>query len=510
MSRSCVVTSTACGKATPYLGGTAQGSLAVVVKGTPPATETTVPRLTNGSAYTFEVVATNSIGASPESKGTAAVTPIGPPTAPTGVSATRSDGSATVAWRAPSSDGGKPVTSYKVTPFLKRVAVTRLAVTISGSPPETSATVPGLANGSSYQFGVIAGNSVGSSSSSSLSTAVVPAGAPLAPQHVNATASNSSATVSWTAPSDNGAAITAYVVTPVKAGVTESSLAVTVSGARPATTATVRGLSDGVPYSFSVTARNSIGTSNRAASRQVTPVHGIWVASSTGKVVGVGVRSLGSGPRLGAHAHYVALLAEPTGLGYLLIGSNGSVHAFGDAKSYGSAPEATVVGASLTAGGRGYLLLLAGGGIKSFGDAKSYGATHHQSVVGVAATPNSKGYMMFLSDGGVKAFGDARSLGSVHGQTVTAGAIDSSGNGYYLLTANGEVHHFGKATYFGSTKALGYSLVPAAIDVIPGASGYLELATNGTFFAFGPGSTAYAQAKRSVVSGTAIGIGLEP
>jgi hypothetical protein len=239
-------------------------------------------------------------------------------------------------------------------------------------------------------------------------------------------------------------------------------------------------------------------------------VHGVWVTSATGKVVGVGVRSLGSGPSLGAHARYVSLLAEPTGLGYLLIGSNGSVHAFGDAKSYGSAKGATVVGATLTAGGRGYLLLLAGGGIKSFGDATSYGSTHHQSVVVVDITPSSKEYMMFLSDGAVKAFGDAKSLGSVRGESVTAGAIDSSGNGYYLLSADGDVHHFGNATYFGSTTALGYSLVPAAIAVISGADGYLELATNGTFFAFGPGTTAYAQANRSVVSGTAIGIGLEP
>lgn len=121
------------------------------------------------------------------------------------------------------------------------------------------------------------------------------------------------------------------------------------------------------------------------------------------------------------------------------------------------------------------MLLLAGGGIKSFGDARSYGSTHHQSVVGVDITPSDKGYTMFLSYGAVKAYGDAKSLGSVRGETVTAGAIDSSGNGYYLLSADGDVHHFGKATYFGSTTALGYALVPAAIAVMSGANGYLEV-----------------------------------
>ncbi|MGO9195660.1 MAG: fibronectin type III domain-containing protein [Acidimicrobiales bacterium] len=499
---------------TPFVSGVAVSSLAVIVTGNPPATQATVTNLTDGTSYTFEVLATNGVGPSAESKPSSAVTPLGPPGAPTAVSATGSNASANVTWTAPSSDGGTAIESYTVTPYLAGTPVPSLAVTVSGSPPATNALVHGLTNGDAYQFGVVATNSVGSSAPSQLSPAVTPAGAPSSPRDAKAEASEGEAGVSWKAPDSNGAPITSYVVTPVEAGTPEPSKAVTVSGSAgspPGTSVTVRGLIDGMPYGFSVVARNSAGTSKPATTSQVTPVHGVWVASSTGKVVGVGVASLGSGPSLGAHAQYVAMLTEPEGLGYLLIGSNGSVHAFGDAQSHGSLKGRTVVAAALTPDGGGYLLLLAGGRVKTFGDARSYGSLHDEAVVGVEYTPDGKGYAMWLANGAVKTFGDAKSYGSLHDETVTAGAFDSAGNGYYLLSSDGEVHRYGKAAWFGSTKALGYALIPSAIAVIPGGKGYLELSTDGGLYAFGPGTTAYAEATGSVVArGHAIGIGLEP
>jgi Galactose oxidase-like, Early set domain/Fibronectin type III domain len=62
---------------TPYIGSTAQTPKDVT--GNPAATSTTVTGLTNGTAYTFKVSATNSVGTSADSAASNSVTPVQPP-----------------------------------------------------------------------------------------------------------------------------------------------------------------------------------------------------------------------------------------------------------------------------------------------------------------------------------------------------------------------------------------------------------------------------------------------
>jgi chitodextrinase len=78
-----------------------------------------------------------------------------------------------VLWSAPA-DGGSPITSYTVTPYVGPVALTPTVVT--GNPPATGATVTGLTNGTTYTFTVTATNAVGTGSASAPSAPVTPSG----------------------------------------------------------------------------------------------------------------------------------------------------------------------------------------------------------------------------------------------------------------------------------------------------------------------------------------------
>ena len=90
--------------------------------------------------------------------------------------------------------------------------------------------------------------------------------APGAPTGVAGTSGNGQASVAWTAPaSDGGATITGYTVTASPGGATA-----TTTGA---TSAIVKGLTNGSPYTFTVTASNAVGAgSASAASAAVVPL----------------------------------------------------------------------------------------------------------------------------------------------------------------------------------------------------------------------------------------------
>jgi hypothetical protein len=93
---------------------------------------------------------------------------------------------------------------------------------------------------------------------------------PAAPTGVAATAGNASANVNWTAPSDGGSPITSYTVTSYVGSTAQA--ATTVVGSPPATGVTIGGLTNGIAYTFTVTATNAIGTGPPSAqSNAVTP-----------------------------------------------------------------------------------------------------------------------------------------------------------------------------------------------------------------------------------------------
>ena len=215
----------------------------------------TVTGLTNGTAYTFTVTASNSVGPSGASLASSVITPMATvPGVPTNVTANAGNGQATVTFEAPISDGGYSITGYTVT------SNDGLIQNGASSP----ITVTGLTNGTAYTFKVTATNALGTSGESSVSNAVTPAPVPSPPTNVFAVTGNREATVTFEAPiSDGGYAITGYTVTSNDGLIQNGSKSPIV----------IKSLVKRNLYTFTVTATNPMGTSDASSeSNQIKAV----------------------------------------------------------------------------------------------------------------------------------------------------------------------------------------------------------------------------------------------
>ena len=111
--------------------------------------------LTNGTRYYFRVRAHNAVGWGTASTVVSAV-PRTVPSAPQSPAATWGDATATVSWSAPVSDGGVPITGYRV-----QYSYDGTTWTYASAGLQTQLTVGGLSNGDGYQFVVQAHNAAG-------------------------------------------------------------------------------------------------------------------------------------------------------------------------------------------------------------------------------------------------------------------------------------------------------------------------------------------------------------
>jgi uncharacterized protein (TIGR02145 family) len=175
---------------------------------------------------------------------------------------------ASVAFTAPVSNGGTVITGYTVTS-----SPGGLTATGASSP----LIVPGLTNGTSYTFTVVATNAVGNSVASSASSAVIPKTVPGAPTSPIATANYKQASIAFTAPASNGGTdITGYTVTSSPGG---------FSATGASSPLVVTGLTNGTAYTFTVVATNAVGNSSASsASSAVIPNCGAYVSAGVYKV----------------------------------------------------------------------------------------------------------------------------------------------------------------------------------------------------------------------------------
>ena len=173
------------------------------------------PNLQPGTTWSYRVSAINTAGIGAASSVARATTHAVPPGAPTGLRATPGGFGGrdriVLAWSAPSSDGGSPITGYRVEVSTRRSGPWTIRERNTGTTG-TTYTDTGLAPGTTRYYRVAAINARGTGAYSGVATGATNAGPPSAPQNLRANADGPTGiTITWEAPAeDNGAAVTGY------------------------------------------------------------------------------------------------------------------------------------------------------------------------------------------------------------------------------------------------------------------------------------------------------------
>jgi hypothetical protein len=184
--------------------------------------------------------------------------------------------------------------------------------------------------------------------------------------------------------------------------------------------------------------------------------------------------------------------------GYWMLGADGAIYPFGDARSFGSPPPGpgrAAVDVEPSPSGKGYWVLDDAGAISTFGNAPAYGGIPRvmlgpgEAPTSLSATPTGQGYWVFTNRGRAVAFGDAKFLGDVSTRALNGPVLDSvatpSGQGYYMVASDGGIFAFGDARFSGSMG--GKPLNAPVQSLVPDSdgAGYWLVASDGGIFAFG-------------------------
>ena len=242
-------------------------------------TEYTVTGLTNGTPYTFEVLAENSAGQSDESN-EATATPMDT-TAPMLTGATTTALALELFYDKDLDGGSEPAPSAftvtvdgapravaAVSVDATKVTLTLASAVRAGETVRVSYTVPGtdpLQDEAMNPAAPFAGHPV---------TNETPATAPDAPSSLEATSGDESVTLRWTASYDGGRAVTGHQYRRKTTGAFGAwqDIALSAAGGANATSYPVTSLTNGTAYTFEVQARNPEGNSGPSNQASATPV----------------------------------------------------------------------------------------------------------------------------------------------------------------------------------------------------------------------------------------------
>ncbi len=234
-----------------------------------------IPNLKNGTEYEVRVYAVNDQGDGNRSE-IAAATPATVPDKPNAPTLTARNEQLTATWTAPD-NGGNAIIRYEVQ---YRTSSPQGQWTTSSSADsdvtDTSHTVTGLTNGTTYEVQVRAVNSVaedagngpGVGAWSTSSASATPVDVPKAPTGLALTVGNGKLTASWTAPTDTGGSdITGYAVQYRTGGGAWSA----PISAGTSTNHEIPNLKNGTEYEVRVYAVNDQGDGNRSEIAAATP-----------------------------------------------------------------------------------------------------------------------------------------------------------------------------------------------------------------------------------------------
>ena len=225
---------------------------------------------------------------------------------------------------------------------------------------------------------------------------------------------------------------------------------------------------------------------------------GYWMLGNDGKVFPFGdAKSMGdANGALPAGIKAMHIEPTPTAKGYWIVNEDGAVYAFGDAPALGNVdvaalgPKEKVTSLNSTPSGKGYWVFTTKGRVLTFGDAKGFGDLLNLNLNGAVkssvATPSGQGYYMVASDGGVFAFGDAKFRGSMGAvklnQPVESLVPTRDGAGYWLVASDGGIFAFGTAPFRGSMGDK--KLNKPVVGMVRYGAGYLMVAADGGIFNF--------------------------
>ncbi|MGA0092839.1 MAG: fibronectin type III domain-containing protein, partial [Chthoniobacterales bacterium] len=241
-----------------YSAGGTIGSGTVVYNGA--ATSFADTGLSAGTTYYYKVYSVNndyySSGAATVSAATYSA-----PGAPALGTITPGNGQLSVAFTAPTSDGGSSITNYEYSTNDGSTWTAR-------SPAATTSplVITGLTNGTAYTVRIRAVNAVGSGTASS-GTSATPFTTPSAPSITGITPGSGQLSVAFTAGSNGGSSITNY-----EYSTDDGSTWTARSPAATTSPIVITGLTNGDTYTVRIRAVNAAGSGAQSSSSSGTPV----------------------------------------------------------------------------------------------------------------------------------------------------------------------------------------------------------------------------------------------